>query len=204
MPTSAERRALMFLAAVALVGGGVRLVGVQQFEHDVTTATRRVDHVASPTVGGEELRAQIAAVDSARENNSSRGRRKRTTTSANGPSPRTARSKRSSSSTASLPTLPSGPTPPTPSNPLDVNDASAEDLERLPRVGPALAQRILARRDSLGPYGSIDDLRHVRGIGVRTTALLAPLVTFGGGHRPLQSEIRSSRRYLVSPYSERH
>lgn len=201
MPTAAERRALMFLAAVALVGGGVRLVGVQQFEHDVTTATQRIDRVAAPTFGGEELRAQIAAVDSARENNSSRGRRKRTTSSLGAGSPR---KKRSSSSTASLPTLPNGPTAPTPSNPLDVNDASSQDLERLPRVGPALAQRILARRDSLGPYGSIDDLRHVRGIGVRTAAFLAPLVTFGGGHRPLQSENRSSRRYLVSPYSERH
>ena len=201
MPTAAERRALMFLAAVAIVGGGVRLIGVQQFEHDVSTATQRIDRVTSPTVGGQELRAQIAAVDSARASNSSRGRRKQTASSVGaGPT----RKRRSSSSSSSLPTLPSAPAVPTPSNPLDVNDASAEELERLPRVGPALAQRILARRDSLGAYGSIGDLRHVRGIGIRTTALLAPLVTFGGGHRPLQSENRPSRRYLVSPHSERH
>ena len=109
-----------------------------------------------------------------------------------------------SSSASSLPTLSTGPAAPTPSNPLDVNDASANELERLPRVGPALAQRIVARRDSFGLYGSIDDLRHVRGIGAHTAARLAPLVTFGGGHRPLQSESRSSRRYLVSQYSEHY
>ncbi len=199
MPTAAERRALMFLAAVALVGGGVRLVGVQQFEHDVTTATQRTDRVPSPTLGGEELRAQIAAVDSARKNNSSGRRRRRATNSTGAGS---GRKRASSSSASSLPTLETGPTVPTPTNPLDVNDASADELERLPRVGPALAKRILARRDSLGPYASIDDLRHVRGIGARTVSLLAPLVTFGGGHRPLQSEIRSSRRYLVSPNSQ--
>ena len=35
----------------------------------------------------------------------------------------------------------------------------------LPKVGPALAHRILANRDSLGPFGSLDELRRVKGVG---------------------------------------
>jgi competence protein ComEA len=75
-----------------------------------------------------------------------------------------------------------------------VNTASADELEGLPRVGPALARRIIAYREQHGAFGSIDDLRHVRGIGVTTASLLAPLVTFSGGYRPIQSERRSIRR----------
>ncbi|MBL0939256.1 MAG: helix-hairpin-helix domain-containing protein [Gemmatimonadaceae bacterium] len=73
--------------------------------------------------------------------------------------------------------------PPTP-EPLDINSATAAELERLPRVGPALAQRIVAYRDKHGPFTSGESLRHVRGIGPSTVRLLEPLVTFSGRHRP--------------------
>jgi competence protein ComEA len=66
-----------------------------------------------------------------------------------------------------------------------VNAATAEELEQLPRVGPSLARRIVAYREEHGAYRSIDDLRLVRGIGAATAALLAPLVTFSGGYRPI-------------------
>jgi competence protein ComEA len=58
--------------------------------------------------------------------------------------------------------------------PLDVNLASAADFERLPGVGPALAARIVAVRVREGPFGSVDDLRHVRGIGDATLERLRP------------------------------
>ena len=61
---------------------------------------------------------------------------------------------------------------------VDVNRATAAELERLPRVGPALARRIVAWRETHGRFQSIDDLRHVRGIGPATAALLAQSVTF--------------------------
>ncbi len=172
MPTTAERHALLFLAAVALVGGGVRLVGVHRFERDV-----RPGAAETTDLGRDQLRAQIDAVDSVRRTRSgarpSLGKRTR---KASGSSPG-----------APLPTLDHGPTLPSPDHPLNVNDATAEELERLPRVGPALAQRILAHRDSLGSFGSVDDLRHVRGIGTATASLLAPLVTFDRRYRPLQN-----------------
>ncbi|MCB9619308.1 MAG: helix-hairpin-helix domain-containing protein [Sandaracinus sp.] len=56
--------------------------------------------------------------------------------------------------------------------PLDLNRATAEELELLPRIGPALAARIVDAR----PFVSIDDLRRVRGIGARTLERLRPLV----------------------------
>jgi competence protein ComEA len=63
---------------------------------------------------------------------------------------------------------------------IDVDAASLTELTRLPRVGPALARRIVAQRDSCGPFGSIEALGKVRGIGPATLELLAPLVTFSG------------------------
>jgi len=55
---------------------------------------------------------------------------------------------------------------------IDVNRATAADLELLPRVGPAIAGRIIEAR----PFASVEDLRRVRGIGPRTLEQLRPLV----------------------------
>jgi competence protein ComEA len=54
----------------------------------------------------------------------------------------------------------------------------------LPRIGPSLAKRIVANRDSLGAFGSLDGLTRVKGIGVATRKLLQPLVTFSGRASP--------------------
>lgn len=61
--------------------------------------------------------------------------------------------------------------------PLDLNRASAEDLRRLPGVGPALAERILAAREQSGRFESVDDLRAVPGIGEVKLTRLRELVT---------------------------
>lgn len=55
---------------------------------------------------------------------------------------------------------------------VDLNTASQEQLEALPRVGPALAKKIIAGR----PYRSLDDLDRVKGVGEATLRELAPLV----------------------------
>ncbi|MER7842763.1 helix-hairpin-helix domain-containing protein [Kitasatospora sp. NPDC096077] len=61
--------------------------------------------------------------------------------------------------------------------PVSLNRATLEQLDALPGVGPTLAQRILAFRASHGSFRSIDQLRQVSGIGVRTFAELRPLLT---------------------------
>ncbi|MBW3534000.1 MAG: ComEA family DNA-binding protein [Gemmatimonadetes bacterium] len=52
--------------------------------------------------------------------------------------------------------------------PLDLNRATTEELEALPGVGPALAERILALRARRGRFGRVEDLLEVRGIGPAT------------------------------------
>ncbi|MEO6941720.1 MAG: helix-hairpin-helix domain-containing protein [Terrimesophilobacter sp.] len=60
---------------------------------------------------------------------------------------------------------------------VNLNTADATSLETLPRVGPALAARILAWREANGPFTSIEDLMSVSGIGDKTFTGLKDLVT---------------------------
>ena len=53
----------------------------------------------------------------------------------------------------------------TPAGPVNLNRASAEQLDALPGVGPSTATAIVTYRDQHGPFGSVDDLLKVRGIG---------------------------------------
>lgn len=148
--TPAERRAILFLAAVALLGGLVRAV---------RAAGARADRPVGQQVA---LEAQRAAVDSVAQGlvrlRAGRGR---------------------TGAAASSPAKPVGP--------VDVDLADATTLITLPRIGPVLAGRIIADRDSLGPFGSLEALERVRGIGPAMLRKLAPHVTFSGTPRPLRA-----------------
>ncbi len=61
--------------------------------------------------------------------------------------------------------------------PLDINAATGEELQLLPRVGPALSERIIAGR----PYRSVEELVRVSGIGPRTLERLRSLVHVNDG-----------------------
>jgi competence ComEA-like helix-hairpin-helix protein len=63
---------------------------------------------------------------------------------------------------------------------IDADRADARHLDRLPGVGPALARRIVADRESLGAFGGIAGLDRVPGIGPATLARLSPHLTFSG------------------------
>lgn len=63
---------------------------------------------------------------------------------------------------------------------VDLNRASVAELRVLPRIGPKLAQRIVAERARGGPFHSLEQLApRVRGIGKRTVARLRGLATVG-------------------------
>jgi competence protein ComEA len=66
-----------------------------------------------------------------------------------------------------------------PNTPLDINLASATELDELPGIGQAIAQRIVEYRAANGPFKSVDDLRNVKGVGPALFASIAPLVMAG-------------------------
>jgi len=60
---------------------------------------------------------------------------------------------------------------------VDLNRATVEDLQVLPGVGPALAERILASRHTDGPFCSVQTLTRVRGIGETLVENLEPYLS---------------------------
>ncbi len=65
--------------------------------------------------------------------------------------------------------------------PLDVNTAKADDLQALPGIGPTLAERIVAHRDTYGPFQTPEELLQVPGIGPKRWERIRPLVRVTGG-----------------------
>jgi len=63
------------------------------------------------------------------------------------------------------------------SSKVNVNSASAVELEALPGIGEVIAQEILDYRAANGPFGSVDDLLDVSGIGEVTLENIRDLVT---------------------------
>ena len=64
-----------------------------------------------------------------------------------------------------------------PAAPIHLNTATADQLQQLPGVGPALAQRILDWRSEHGQFESVGQLQEVRGLGASKFADLRDLVT---------------------------
>ena len=145
MPTSNERKALWFLALVALSGSGVRMW--------------RSARPASEEAAAAALERQLSRLDSVRD----KPREKRGSGSRKAPVSQQA----------------------TPAGPIDLDRADAATIESLPGIGPALAARIISNRDSAGPFGGIEALCDVRGIGPGLIKKLSPLVTFTGPRRPV-------------------
>ena len=80
---------------------------------------------------------------------------------------------------------------------VNVNTASAEQLQMLPRVGPAVAERIIEFRQTNGEFKALEEVMLVRGVGEKTFDLIKPYLTLEGQTtleenisppRPAQSE----------------
>ncbi|HEX9581021.1 MAG TPA: helix-hairpin-helix domain-containing protein [Gemmatimonadales bacterium] len=67
---------------------------------------------------------------------------------------------------------------------VDVDRASAEELARMPRIGPGLAARIVEDRESKGPFGSLEGLDRVSGVGAGLLQAIKPYASFSGLPRP--------------------
>lgn len=205
MPTPAERRALFFLSALLVLGGTVRAYAAL------------ASHSAPSALEMADLDRQIHDVDSARSRTRKPTRKPRrahssihdTTTEINVPAgsasaqtppveqtpalvqlPRRTRKRRDSSTTAT-------------NVHVDLDVASAAEIERLPRIGPTLARRIVANRDSLGPFGDLEGLKRVRGVGPALARILAPHVTFSLQPRPPRVDRPDARGAVRKPRRSR-
>lgn len=59
---------------------------------------------------------------------------------------------------------------------ISINDATLNELERLPGVGPVMAQMIVDYRTQVGRFGSVEDLMNVKGLGPKKYEKMAPYV----------------------------
>ncbi len=71
---------------------------------------------------------------------------------------------------------PATPKSSAPLRPVAINSATAAELEQLPGIGPAMAQRILERRRTRR-FTSAEDLLDVKGIGPKTLEKLRPFIS---------------------------
>ncbi len=190
MPTPAEKRALVFLTALLTLGAGVRATKALSAEPPPPSAVARA-----------ELHRQIVAVDSAdsveRSGGGKRHRSKRPkqfgistsdgSDAARVDSARISSSRKRKKATKILPQSAEQPRDigVSSAGPVDLDRAQEWELLALPKIGPTLAHRIRVDRDSLGPFGSIDELRRVKGVGEAVVDAITPYVTFS--QQPRQS-----------------
>src|SRR2546430_16157303 len=63
---------------------------------------------------------------------------------------------------------------------VDLGRADVTEITRLPRIGPAFAQRIVGWRDQHGPFGSLARFDSVPGVGPKLVESLRPYVMLSG------------------------
>ncbi|MFH0919241.1 MAG: helix-hairpin-helix domain-containing protein [Fibrobacterota bacterium] len=59
---------------------------------------------------------------------------------------------------------------------ININRAGVENLARLKGIGPALASRIIAYRNTHGAFKSVSELQNVKGIGPKKMVAILPLI----------------------------
>lgn len=71
-----------------------------------------------------------------------------------------------------------------PLKPVNINTATSEELQQVPGIGPATAQKILQMRKSYGPFKSVDDLLAIRGLGEKRLDKMRKYLTVGKTSAP--------------------
>ncbi|GEM_PF-2445241 len=79
-----------------------------------------------------------------------------------------------------------------PAKPLDLNKATVEELQKLPEVGPKVAQAIARFREKAGPFRRVEELLAVPGITRRRLEKIRPHVFVEQGGKPGSPEAGKS------------
>jgi competence ComEA-like helix-hairpin-helix protein len=161
MATAAERKALGFFALAIALGAGVRFTRTPALSSSA-------DSLGDSAFARHRSAVEAAAHRSRGVPSGRRGRRDRTSPTIDPGVPGRSSTDGGGSD----------------ARPVDVDRASASELEALPGIGPSLARRIVANRDSLGPFGAMDVLEAVKGVGPALVARIRPRVTFSAAPRP--------------------
>ena len=74
-----------------------------------------------------------------------------------------------------------------PGKPVNINTANSEELQQVPGIGPATAQKILQMRKSYGAFKSVDDLLAIRGLGEKRLDKMRRYLTVGKVSSPKAS-----------------
>ncbi len=72
-----------------------------------------------------------------------------------------------------------GTTPGAPADKININTATAEELDKLPGIGPSIAKAIIDYRTANGPFKAIEDINDVKGIGDALFAKIKDSITVG-------------------------
>jgi competence ComEA-like helix-hairpin-helix protein len=72
-----------------------------------------------------------------------------------------------------------------PLHPVNLNTATSEQLQEVPGIGPATAEKILQARKSYGAFKSVDDLQAIKGIGPKRLEKMRKYLTVG---KPAQTQ----------------
>jgi competence ComEA-like helix-hairpin-helix protein len=79
-----------------------------------------------------------------------------------------------------------------PAEPVNLNTATSAELQQVPGIGPATAEKILKMRKSYGRFKSVNDLLAIRGIGPKRLAKMRKYLTVG--HIATHAKATASRR----------
>jgi len=71
-----------------------------------------------------------------------------------------------------------------PAKPVNINTATSEELQQVPGIGPATAEKILQMRKSYGAFKSVDDLLAIRGLGPKRLEKMRKYLTVGKSTPP--------------------
>jgi competence protein ComEA len=67
---------------------------------------------------------------------------------------------------------------------ININTASPAELESLPRIGPAVAQRIVDYRTKNGSFKKVEEIMKVQGIGEKIYEQIKDMITVGSETAP--------------------